>query len=137
MLNRGLLGGIYSLTVVLGLLTVLAPAPSIWGVVGLHITYLYGILLVAGAAFAIFAILKPDYKLELIALWPIVGGYALYDIALWGLFADRVGVVDGLPPPYGPALAVAVLTLFLIAKIVLLYRKNREFVKASDNGRLE
>lgn len=137
MLHRGLLAPVYGITVLLGLLTVLAPAPSIWGVVGLHITYLYGILLFVGAIIALWSIIKPNYKLEMIALWPVVGGFALYDIALWGIFADRVGVLDGLPPPYGPALAVAVLTLFLIAKIVLLYKKNRELVRASDNGRLE
>jgi len=137
MLNRGVLAAVYSLTAVFGLLSVSFPSPSVWGLVGLHLVYLYGILLLVGGLAALVAVALPNYKLELIALWPVVGGFLMYDIALWGLFAERVGVIDGLAPPYGPALAVAILSLFLIAKILLLIKKNHQLVRAADNNGLD
>lgn len=137
MLNRGLLAAVYSITALFGLLSLLFPSPSVWGLVGLHLVYLYGILLLVFGLIALLAVLRPNYKVELIALWPIAGGFLMYDIALWGLFAERVGVLDGLPPPYGPALAVLILTLFLIAKILLLIWKNAQLVKASESHGLD
>ena len=136
MLNRGLLAVVYSLTILLGLLTVVFPAASIGGVIGDPLTYAYGVLLILGAAGALVGIIIPNYKVELVFLWLVAGGYLCYDIALWGLFAERVGLADGLPPPYGPALAVGVLTAFLAAKILFLTRKNRALVRAADHDRL-
>src|SRR6188768_1145155 len=98
-MNRGLLAGVYSLTALLGLATMFFPSESIWGLVGLHITWLYGGLLLIGAVGALVSIILPNYKLEMTFLWFVAGGYLIYDIALWGLFAERIGIIDGLAPP--------------------------------------
>lgn len=134
MMNRGLLAGVYSVSILLGLATLLFPAPSIEGVIGLVFAYVYGAFILLGAIVALVGIILPNYKIEYAALWAVAGGYLIYDIALWGLFFQRIAVPDGLPPPYGPALAVLVLSIFLMAKIALLYKKNRQLVKAADNG---
>ena len=136
MLNRGLLSGVYSLSIILGLLTVLFPAPSIEGVIGLSLTYLYGGLILAGAIGALVGVIIKNYRIEMYWIWLVAGGFACYAIALWGLFAERIGVLDGLPPPYGPALAVTILSIFLLAKALFLLRKNNELIKAVDNGNL-
>lgn len=137
MMNRGLLAGVYSVSMLLGLLTVLFPAPSIEGVLGVALAYVYGAFILIGASIALVGVIIPNYKIEMGALWLVAGGYLIYDVALWGIFAERIGVQDGLPPPFGPALAVLVLSLFLIAKIALLWKKNRELLKAANNGILE
>lgn len=137
MLHRGILAWVYSLTAVLGVGTIFFPSESIEGAIGAAFTYLYGILLLVGAVGALIAIARPNYRFELIFLWPIAGGYASYAVALWSLFSERIGVMDGLAPPYGPAIVATVLTLFLIAKILLLIRKNRELVKAVENNGLD
>ena len=134
MLDRRILAAVYSLTVALGVLTLLFPAPSIEGVIGYAFAYIYGFLLVVGGLIALAAVILPNYKIEYVALWFVAGGYGVYAAALWGLFAERLGIVDGLPPPYGPAIALTVLTLFLIAKAWFLARKNRELIRASENG---
>lgn len=134
MLNRGILGGVYGLSILLGALTLLFPAPSIEGVLGLTLTYAYGVLIVVGGGIAAWGIIGPNYRTEMYGLWVLASGYIVYDIGLWALFAERIGVHDGLPPPYGPALAIAVLSLFLVAKVGFLYRKNSQLLKATNNG---
>ncbi len=136
MMNRGLLAGVYSVSILLGLATLFFPSPSVEGAIGLTLAYTYGAFILVGAVGALVGVILPNYKVELIALWAVAGGYFIYDIALWTLFAERIGVRDGLPPPYGPALAVLVLSIFLCAKIALLVKKNHQLVKASDNGLL-
>lgn len=137
MMNRGLLGGVYGVSMLLGLATVLFPAPSIEGVIGLTLAYVYGAFILIGATVAFIGIVLPNYKIELTALWVVAGGYLIYDVALWGLFAERIGDHDGLPPPYGPALAVLVLSIFLCAKIALLIKKNRQLLIEADNARVD
>lgn len=135
-LNRGLLGVVYGLSAVFGLATLFFPAPSIEGVIGLAFSYTYGALILIGAVICLIAVLLPNFKIELTALWAMTGGFLIYDVALWSLFFERLGVPDGLPPPYGPALAVLVLVVFLAAKMLLLHKKSHSLVKVVDNGLL-
>lgn len=136
MMNRGLLAGVYGVSILLGLLTVLWPSPSIEGIIGLSLAYVYGAFILVGAIIGLIAVTIPNYKIEIGALWVLAGGYLIYDVALWALFVERIGVHDGLPPPYGPALGILVLSIFLIAKIALLMKKSHQLVKAADNGLL-
>lgn len=135
-MNRAVLAGVYSISMVLGVLTLILPPDSIINIVGLHITYFYGILLLAGGIGALIAIIRKNYRQETIWLWLVFGGYLFYDIALWGVFSDRVGVIDGLAPPFGPALGILALALFTFGKALSLQKRNRELIKASDNDRL-
>jgi len=128
LLNRKLLAIAYGVSIIMGLFTTLFPVTAIVDVITLHFTYLYGLLILIGSIGALIAVIKPDYRLEIVFLWLIIGGYLCYDVALWGLFAERIGIVDGLAPPYGPALGMAVLVLLLIAKQIALIRKNKELV---------
>lgn len=134
MLDRRILAAVYSLTVALGVLSLLFPAPAIEGAIGYTFTYIYGTLLLIGGLIALVAVILPNYKVEYAALWFVAGGYGIYATALWALFAERLHLVDGLPPPYGPAIALTVLTLFLIAKAWFLAKKNRQLIRASGNG---
>jgi hypothetical protein len=134
-LNRGMLIAAYSIAVLFGLCTVLFPVTAILTLIGLHWTYFYGLLILVGAVGSLIAVIRTNYKVEYIFLWLVTGGFLCYDIALWGLFADRLGVLDGLAPPYGPALAMAVLVLMLTGKLMKLAQGNRRLVVgASDAG---
>lgn len=130
--GRVALGAVCVISLILGLLTVIWPAPSIEGVFGLHITYGYGILIIIGSIGVLWGLIRPNYRIELNFIWVLMCGYVVYDIGLWTLFAERVGVIDGMPPPYGPALAVAVLCAVLLSKGVNLYKAGSQLIKASD-----
>jgi len=136
MLNRGMLTAIYTLTVALGVVTLLFPAPSIEGVIGYAFAYTYGFLLLIGGLAALVAVVLPNYKIEYGALWLVTGGYGIYATALWALFAERLAEIgdQALPPPYGPAIALTVLTLFLAAKMMFLAKKNGQLIRASEHG---
>lgn len=136
MMNRGLLAGVYSICVALGFATLLFPAPSIEGAIGMPFTYFYGVLILAGAIGALVGVVLPNYRTEMYALWVMCAGFVSYDIALWSLFAERLDDSNSLPPPYGPALGIAALSLFLLTKAVFLYRRNAELIKAASNERL-
>lgn len=136
MLNRGILVAIYVLSALLGVMTLAFPAPSVEGAIGLVLTYAYGALILLGSIGAFVGVALPNYRTEMYWLWPLAGGYAAYAIALWSLFFERIGVVDGLPPPYGPAMAVTILSTFLLAKSLFLMKKNKELIRAVGNGNM-
>ena len=138
MLIRGLRITIYALSVGLGLATVVFPAPSIGGVIGLHFTYLYGTLIFFGGLSALVGELKPDYRIELTGLWLTAGGYALYALALWGLFFQRLFVPTVQPPSYGAAIGLTVASLFFFKKVHYLSVKSKEILrlKALSDDRL-
>jgi len=132
LINRGLLIVAYALSTLMGLMTTFFPVTAIIDVLTLHLTVGYGILILAGSIGALVSVVKPDYRLEIIFLWLIIAGYMCYDVALWGLFAERVGIIDGLAPPYGPALTVLVLVVLLFAKQMTLIKKNKQLVGQSN-----
>jgi len=134
LINRGLLIVVYALSSLMGLMTTVFPVTAIVDIITLHFTVGYGLSIFAGSVGALIAVIKPDYRLEIVFLWFIVAGYLCYDVALWGLFFERVGVPDGLAPPYGPALGIAVLVSLLFAKQVTLIAKNRELVRNVNNN---
>ena len=134
-MGRGYLAGAYALSLLLGVLTVAFPAPAIEGAIGLVFTYVYGFLIMFGGLGCLVAVVIPNYRYEIVFLWGLIGGYATYAIALWSLFFDRLSDYE-LVPPYGPALVVTVLTIFLIAKLALLTKKSTRLLKAT-NDRLD
>lgn len=136
MINRGFMIAAYSLCILLGLLTVLFPVTSIVNVLTLHFTYFYGLMILVGSAGALVGVARPNYRIETAFLWWVIGGFLCYDIALWGLFAERVGVVDGLAPPYGPALGMGILVILLGAQLLRLTKQSRKLIKDADHARL-
>ena len=128
LLNRGQLIVVYVLSSLMGLLTTLFPVTAIVDIITLHFTVGYGLLILIGSIGALVEVIKPDYRLEIIFLWFIIAGYLCYDVALWGIFAERLGVRDGLAPPYGPAVTVLVLVMLLFAKQMTLIKKNKQLV---------
>jgi len=133
-MNRTLLAIIYALVTVHGGLTLVYPSMPVQMILGVGIVYVYGTsFLVAGAA-AFFSVLKPNFKIEAIALWPLCGAYALYDVALWALMFDQITLWDPLPAVYGPALAVAVVSLFFLSHAIRLDVKTRRLVRGADNA---
>lgn len=125
----------YTLTILLGLLTLVFPVISIKYIIGLHFTYLYAVLLAVGASGVLYGLLKPNYKTEKNFLWVLIGGWAIYDIALWGTFVARiVHPIPLLAPSYGPAIAVIIIILFLIRKYIFLRGEEKQLIKDSDRA---
>jgi hypothetical protein len=103
-------------------------------VLGVGIVYVYGTsFLVAGAA-ALISVLKPNFKIEAIALWPLCGAYALYDVALWALLFDEITFGGPLPAVYGPALAIAIVSLFFLSEAIKLDVKTRRLTRGAADG---
>tara|TARA_R110002051_G_scaffold1853_1_gene10135 strand:- start:3145 stop:3552 length:408 start_codon:yes stop_codon:yes gene_type:complete len=133
-MHRTLLALIYGWVAVHGILTVTFPSQPVQAVLGVGIVYIYGAtFLIAGSA-ALIAILKPNFKIEAIALWPLSGAYALYDVALWALFLDQVHTAETLPAVYGPAIAVAILSLYFLSKAIKLDVKTRRLTRGAANA---
>ena len=133
-MNRTLLALIYALVTVHGVLTLTFPSQPVQAVLGVGIVYVYGAsFLVAGGA-ALISILKPNFKIEAIALWPLSGSYALYDVALWALLLDQVQTSETLPAVYGPAIAVAILSIYFLSKAIKLDVKTRRLTRGAANA---
>jgi hypothetical protein len=133
-MNRTLLALIYALVTVHGVLTLLYPSMPVQMVLGVGIVYVYGTSFTVAGAAAFFSILKPNFKIEAIALWPLCGAYALYDVALWALMFDQATFWDPLPAVYGPAVAIAALSLFFLSKAIKLDVKTRRLTRGAADG---
>lgn len=134
--SNWLAGTVYSLTAVLGVMTLFFPSPTIEGVLGVAMIYVYGSLLVVGSVGALIGIMRPNYMIEMNFLWGISTGYGVYAIALWSVGLERLLDTSIYPPPFGPAFAVTVLSILVTMRLLRLYRLNKELLRASDNDRL-
>lgn len=135
---RGVLAWVYALTVLIGALSIIYPTPvPVWVDFGLHITYIYAMMLFFGGIAGLFAIYRPNYKVELVGLWFVLGGYAIYDIALWSLVTERILIATEIAPPFRPALIAAALAVFCTGRIIYLVKQNHELVKAADADGLD
>lgn len=124
---------LYTIAVLFGILTLAFPVPSISGVVGIGFVWTYGIFLTVGGITILYGTLKPNYKIELGALWLVAGGWLIYDISLWGVYFERLNNPTDTPPAYGPGLAVASLVIFYTWRIVFLSIEARKIYKAAVN----
>lgn len=136
MMNRGVLAAVYSLCIVLGIYVLVNPSLSVQGALGPILVPVYGALILLGGIAALLAIIKPNYKLEMIALWPLIGGFVTYDVALWAINIERHITESTTPLAYGPPLGMAVLSLLLMGKAGFLSRKNKELIRDHDASRL-
>lgn len=133
-MNRTILALIYALVTVHGVLTLVYPSQPIQAILGVGIVYVYGAsFLVAGTA-AFVSVLKPNFKIEAVALWPLCGAYALYDVALWALMVDQMAFWTPLPAVYGPAIVVAILSLFFLSKAIKLDIKTRRLTRGAADA---
>jgi hypothetical protein len=128
----------YSLTIIHGLLTLLAPSSYVQSVLGVGIVYFYGSSFLLGGAVGLYSILKPNFKIEGFVLWPLSGAYGLYAIALWVLFASETAGLHGprqpyalldLSPAYGPALVSTLACALMAWKALYLAGVTEHYVR--------
>ena len=129
-LKRPIPGAVYVLVSLHGLLTLVFPSEPISSVLGTWIVYFYGASFLFGGIVALIGLLRPNFKLESVALWPLFGAYALYDVALWTLVIDQLPHSDTLPAVYGPALVTAMVALTFLGKAITLGVQTRRLVRA-------
>jgi len=119
----------YGLTIVHGVLTLLAPSILVQDVIGIGIVYFYGTSFLLGGIVGLYATTKPNFKIEGVVLWPLAGAYGLYAIALWVLFTDQTSKGIGVTSPYavidiastyGPALVSTLACVFMAWKALYL-----------------
>ena len=128
----------YGLTVVHGILTLLAPSIYVQNVLGVGIVYLYGTSFILGGIVGLYATLKPNFKIEGVVLWPLAGAYGLYAIALWVLFADQTAKGIGTTSPYaiidiaatyGPSLVSTLACVLMAWKALYLAGVMEHYVR--------
>ena len=126
----------YALTMVLGILTVLYPLPAIAGVIGISLTYLYGWMLGISGVLALYAVLRPNFKIEITFLFPVIAGWIVYDLSVWAVYVDRIYHPTDQAPPYGSGIAGALVCLFFVWRCTWLIGEARKLAKEVDRARL-
>jgi len=134
LLSRGLLIPAYFLSAVMGVFGLLYPAPSVASIIGNLFALLYALLIFVGACGSLFGVIAKKYRVEMVFLWFLAGGFLCYSIGLWGLYMERIVNPAESAAPYGPALVTAILSMFLFAKAFTLFRLNRRLINASYDG---
>jgi hypothetical protein len=119
---------VYIIGFAMGVATLVSPSEPVQSVIGVIFTILYGLIITTAAIGALYGIYRPNYRIEMTALFGLATGLAMYDIALIGIYVERVLSPETGIPSYGPPLIVAATTLLIIVKAHYLYVKNKELI---------
>jgi hypothetical protein len=128
--------GIYALSTLLGLLTILHPVQAIAAVIGVNVVYAYGWTLAISGVLALMASIWPNFKIEIAVLFPLMTAWMVYDLAVWAIYFSRVHNPSMLYPPYGSATSGAIVLMFFIWRTIWLITGARQLTAKVDHARL-
>jgi len=136
LMPRPVMATVYALVGLHGIVTISNPSGFVSTILGTGVVYVYGFSFLIFGSAAIVAVIKPNFKIEAVALWPLFGSYALYDVALWTLVADQYVWGQPIPAMYGPAFAVAILAIIFLGMAIQLQIKTQQLVRAAVENEL-
>jgi len=129
LMPRPIMATVYAFVALHGIVTVGNPSQPVASILGEGIVYIYGFSFIFFGVAAFVSILRPNFKIEAVALWPLFGAYALYDVALWTLVADQYALGEALPAIYGPAFSVGILSIIFLGTAIRLQVKTQQLLR--------